>query len=249
MIRGLYIATTGMLSQQRRMDVLTNNLANAETTGYKEDQLLVRSFDDMLIERINDPAVVGYSAQVGPLSPGIHVDEVATRHGEGPLEETNLSTDLALTGSGYFVVNTPDGERYTRSGQFAVSADGFLITAEGHQVQGQDGPVFVGGSQFTVETDGRVTSPFGITQLRLVDFEDPTGLRKEGSNLYSDFAAGLQEEAQAQVRQGFLEGSNVDLSRQMTQMIEIQRSHEINQRIVKMMDERLGKAVNDIGRL
>ena len=249
MIRGLYIAATGMLSQQRRMDVVTNNLANADTVGFKEDQLLTRSFDDMMIERLNDPSVIGRSAPLGPLSPGIHVDQVATRHGGGPLEETNLSTDLAILGDGYFVVNTPDGERYTRSGQFAVSADGFLITAEGHQVQGTAGPVFVGGSQFTVSPDGRVQSPFGLTGLQLVNFENTDGLRKEGSNLYSNFDAGAQAAAEAQVRQGFLEGSNVDLTRQVTQMIEIQRSHEINQRVIKMMDERLGKAVNDIGRL
>ena len=114
MIRGLYIAATGMLSQQRRMDVVTNNLANADTAGFKEDQLLVRSFNDMMIERLNDPAVVGHSAEVGPLGSGIHVDEVATRHESGPMEETGLNTDLALFGDGYFVIQTPAGERYTR---------------------------------------------------------------------------------------------------------------------------------------
>lgn len=248
MLRGLFMAATGMLTQQKRMDVVTNNLANATTTGFKEDGLVVRSFGDLLISRMD-----GFGQRpvepVGPLGTGIHADRVRTVLTDGPLEETGRQTDIALTGQVFFAIETPEGERYTRAGNFQISEDGMLVTHEGHPVMGQNGPLRVGHAGFTVRPDGSVTSSAGEDRLRLVELSDDDGLRKEGGNRYAHDSARLIAQTETSVRQGFLEGSNVDLSRQMTDMIEIYRSHEINQRMIRLFDEKLGKAVNEIGRL
>jgi len=250
MLRGLYLAHTGMLTQQRRMDVVTNNLANATTAGFKQDDLLSRSFEAQLISRLEDPAVMGTPTPVGTFSQGVHIDEIATSFEQGALEETGLATDLALSGDALFAVETPAGERYTRSGNFKVSAAGILTTQEGWPVLGTEGPLNIGQNGFAVSPSGRIQTPDGSLQLRLVEFDNPQGLRKEGANLYSNFDATIKETAgTSEVRQGFLESSNVDLSSQMASMIEIYRSHEINQRMVKIFDEKLGKSVNEIGRL
>lgn len=248
MIRGLYIAATGMQTQKNRMDVVTNNLANASTTGYKEDNLITRSFQDMLVERMGDPAIVGRSNEVGTLNNGTHIDEIMTSFAGGSLGETSENTDLALLGDGFFAVQTPDGERYTRAGNFSISADGYLTTAEGFAVLGQNGPIQVGSSSFTVGGNGTVNSARGKDQLRVVSFADNQGLRKEGSNLYSNYNTTMTGDSGAQVRQGYLESSNVDLTSQVTDMITIQRNYELNQRVVRIMDERLGRAVNDIAK-
>ncbi|MDD2375754.1 MAG: flagellar basal-body rod protein FlgF [Eubacteriales bacterium] len=250
MIRGLYTATTGMLTQEKRMDVVINNLANATTVGYKQDSLLSRSFDDLMIERMNDPSIVQRTADVGPLNTGIHIDEVITNFNVGSLQETKSNTDLALLGNAFFTVNTADGERYTRAGNFQVDADGFLTTAAGDRVLGEQGEINVGSTDFAVDLNGNVQANGQlIDRLQLVTVEDTTTMRKQGGNLYSLQEGVVQPAEQAQVRQGFIEMSNVDLSNQMVNMIEIQRSYEINQRMIKIMDEKLGKTVNDLGRV
>jgi flagellar basal-body rod protein FlgG len=245
MLRGLYTSTNGMLTQQKRMDVVTQNLANASTIGYKSDNLVTRSFADQMISRLGEDA-----AAVGPLNTGIHIDEIITSFRQGTLGQTGLATDLALTGDAYFTVQTPAGERLTRSGQFTISATGYLTTPEGHAVLGMDGPLHVGSESFVVTPDGRVTTATGTNRIRLVGVADSQGLRKEGISLYQAAAANLvAPPAETEVRQGFLEGSNVDLSAQMVDMVDIYRSHEINQRMVRIFDDKLGKATSEIGRL
>jgi len=251
MIRSLYIASTGMLVQRKKMDVLVNNIVNGETTGYKSGKLLSRSFQEMMIQRINDPAVLNYSNEIGPLGTGIHIDEIITDFEQGPLEETGRAADLAISGDGFFVVATPAGNRYTRDGSFAVSSDGYLVNSDGWPVMGENGRIYVGRGEFSVDAKGNVAvdgQPAG--RLQLVTFADPASLRKDGNNLYVNYGGSAVVAAgNAAVSQGFLESSNVDLSESMVDMIEISRTYETNQRIVKMLDESLGKAVNEVGRV
>lgn len=246
MLRCLYIAGTGMLVQRKKMDVLTNNITNAETTGFKQDALLSRSFNDMLIARLNDPT--GYSNTIGPQNTGVHGDDVTTDFTQGSMEQTELTTDLALDGQGFFAVSTPKGERYTRDGSFSVSSTGYLTTSEGYPVQGSNGPVYVGMGKFAVEENGNVSVNGNVTdKLKIVSFQNPAALRKEGSNLFS--GAGATADNTTVIKQGFLENSNVDIAEQMVKMIEVSRTYETNQRMVKMIDDSLGKAVNDVGRV
>lgn len=249
MLRGLYIATTGMISQTRRLDVVSNNLANIETKGYKSDNLLTRSFEDMMIENsYKDPNIVGTDRLA--VGTGIHIDEINTSFAQGSFEETTLSCDLALLGDGFFVVETPNGIRYTRAGNFTIDANGYLITNEGYRLLSDNGYVYVGSNDFSVSPDGTVTAVDGSTcSLRLVSFEDNGALRKEGSNLFYNFGGLPELEADCQVKQGFLENSNVDLSTQMVELINISRNYETNQRMIRMMDGVLSKTVNEVGKV
>lgn len=284
MLRGLYTAGTAMLAQSRRMDVITNNIVNVETTGYKSDTLVTQSFRDMMISRLNDPSVYEYS-YVGPHNTGIHIDTIKTHFTQGPLLETQHPLDLAIEGDAFFVVEyTPqilveadaeeradpdyepeyeDGEteyRYTRTGSFNVDAEGYLVTPDGYYVQGQDGRILVGTTDFTVAPDGTVTAGGEeVGQLRLVRFEDNGVLRKAGENLYTvspltdEDGEPLDilepEDATVTVKQGYLEGSNVDAARETVKMMETYRAYEINQKILRIFDDSLGRAVNDIARI
>jgi flagellar basal-body rod protein FlgG len=245
MLRSLYISASGMLAQRSTMDVITNNLSNLDTIGYKRDSLETRSFGDVLLSRINDPS--GNNGVIGPLSLGVHPDTVNTDFSEGPLEPTGRTADLALQGDGFFTVETPQGLRYTRSGNFQVDKDGYLCTSEGYYVRGTNGRIHVGSQDFTVGSDGTITSAGGNYKLQIVQFANNTALRKVGNNLYSGPA--VASLANCGVMQGYLEHSNVDLSTEMVNMITVSRNYEANQRMVSMINGTLDKACNEVGRV
>ena len=250
MTRGLYIAGTGMLLQRRMMETITNNIANADTTGFKSENLVSHSFDSVLIERYNDTHVVGYTRRVGPLNLGTQIDQLYVNYQQGGLEGTERSTDLALIGDVFFVMQTPDGERYARNGAFYLDELGYLVDGEGHYLLGENGPINVGSMNFTVDVSGGVWVNETLTdRIRVVSFADNGELRKQGSNLYYSLT---EPEATAQpynIRQGFLETSNVDIGREMVDMLTVFRTYETNQRMLTMIDETVGKAVSEIGRL
>lgn len=247
MIRGMYVATSGMQTQMKRMDVVSNNLANIDTKGYKSDNLLSRSFGEILNEKLKDPNIV--NVRTLETGAGVHIDEVHTLFKQGPLEQTNRSCDLSILGEGFFVVDTPQGERYTRAGNFTLDALGYLTTNEGYRVLSENGHVFVGNDKFTVSADGTLTAQGATHKLRVVTFDNNQTLRKQGSNLFYSIGGQPYDATNFQIKQGYLENSNVDLTTQIIEMINISRNFETNQRVVRMMDETLGKAVNEIGRV
>ena len=249
MLRGLYTAATGLTVQRAKMDVITNNIVNADTTGYKQDDLISSSFEQAMIERIGDPNVVNASEEVGPYSFGTHIDEIVTDFSVGNFEDTGLQTDLAISGNGFFVVETPDGERYTRSGDFTVNAEGYLVTGDGYYALGNNGPINVGSGDFFVDESGNVTARGELAdKMQIVAFEDTSVLRKQGDNLYYSYGGGTPEAAgDASVMQGYLESSNVDIATEMVDMITVYRAYEASQKILTMTDETLGLAVNNIG--
>lgn len=251
MLRSLYIAGTGMITGRSKMDVITNNIANMDTVGYKKDQMISRSFSDLLLDRINDPNIINQRAEVGPLNTGTHIDEIVTDFSQGPMESTEEDADLAIQGDGYFSVLTPQGIRYTRSGNFAVDTNGDLVTQEGYYVMGQDGGrLHIGTDEFAVSSTGTITAENKtVGTIRLVAFKDQTVLRKTGENLYTTYNnAQPAQAATASIKQGYLETSNVDMATEMVDMLATNRAYESSQRIVKMVDESLGKTVNDIAR-
>jgi len=238
------------------METITNNIANADTTGYKKEYLVSHSFDEVLIRRINDPHVLGHTRTimnmpaVGPLNLGTQIDQIYLNFSEGNLEGTERSTDLALVGDVFFVVQTPGGERYTRTGAFYIDEQGYLTDGEGHFLLGENGPIYVGGLNFTVDDMGRVMLDGQYTdRIRVVSFEDNGALRKQGSNLFFSLEAPQAAPDQYRIIQGFLETSNVDIGREMVDMLTVFRAYETNQRMLTMIDETVGRAVNDIGRL
>lgn len=251
MLRSFYIATTGMLSQRSKMDVIINNITNIDTTGYKKDQVVTRSFEDMLLERLNDPSILNRNTYVGGQNTGIYVDELITDFTQGPMEETGLQTDLAITGDGFFCIQTPEGIRYTRDGNFQVDANGTLLTQDGYYVLGENGGMInVGTGDFSVKSDGSIfAGEQQVGKLRIAQFADIGVLRKAGGNLYYPY--GGQQPTVMQnptVAQGMLEGSNLDLGREMAEMLMTNRVYESNQRILRMVDESLSRTVNDIAK-
>jgi flagellar basal-body rod protein FlgF len=227
MERGLYIAASGMLSEMVRQDQIANDLANASTPGYKSDRATQRSFGDILLAN----TVTGQP--VGPLGLGSQIDSIVTDTTGAPARDTGEPLDFAVVGEGWFGVQTPQGVRYTRNGQFAVSPQGTLIDSMGNQVMGRNGgPVRVG-------ADGRPDP----TQLGVFNV---TGPRKIGDSYVTGAAAG---QATGSVRQGALEGSNADPSRSMVDMIASFRAFESGQRVIRTIDETLAKASNVVGGL
>ncbi|KAB2953793.1 flagellar hook-basal body protein [Heliorestis acidaminivorans] len=288
MIRGLYTSASGMLVQQHNQDVTANNLANVNTNAFKKDQAVFQAFPDMLLSRINDisPAVPGPSA--GPVNPagrpvllgrlgtGATLDEISTNFTAGMVTITDTPTDLAIVGEGFFVVDTPEGERYTRNGHFTFRNDGTLTTQEGYEVQGQNGSVVIPvGSDYTIDTEGRIlVEGAQLDSLRFITYNDPVGpenaaagiqagplevgqppaLLKMGDSLYrineAEGAPAIREMeiGEVQVRIGALERSNVNVIQEMVQMISASRAYEANQKSIQAQDGTLDKAVNELGR-
>lgn len=247
MIMSLYKAGTGMQVQSKKMDAVANNIANAGTAGYKADSVLTRSFSDIMFGEYNSSSGdIGRS--IGGLSPGVYTDTVVTSFRDGSLKETGRISDLALQGNGFFSISSPGGVFYTRSGCFNVDSNGQLITQEGYSVLGQNGAVFVNPENFTVNEDGYIYSDGVLSdRLKIVNFEDTSSLLKRGDGLFSSTEQPVDSE-NFKVKQKCLETSNVDVNREYINMLEIYRNHESNQRVIKMLDESLGKAVNDIGK-
>ncbi len=213
MVRGLYTGASGMLSQWHNMNVVSNNLANINTTAFKRDETMFKAFPEMLLRRLDDNGVVKVptgSYDVGPLvgklGTGVEVNEVFTRMEQGIVRHTGNDFDLALNGKGYFVIKTDHGERYTRNGNFLIDKDGYLVTKQGFRVQGEKGDIRVKTNNFKITEFGEVVQnaeypkeDLGqfveknqndwkesqvVDRLKLVNFYDERQLRKEGNGFY-----------------------------------------------------------------
>ena len=255
MVRGLYSAGTGMLIQRRKMETITNNIVNAETTAYKKEFFTSHTFDEVLAIRINDRRDGlthwrHHNRPVGPLVLGTQPDQLYIDFTMGALEGTERPADFALIGDAFFVVQTPGGERFTKTGAFYLDSEAFLVDGEGNFLLGQNGPINVRGLNFRVDQGGGVwVEEEFIDTIRVVSFEDNESLRRQGSNLYFSLEEPLAAPNPYTIAQGFLEMSNVDVGREMVDMLAMFRAYETNQRILTMIDETVGRAVNDIGRL
>ena len=225
MERGLYIAASGMLAEMVRQDQIANDLANASTPGYKPDRATQRSFAELLLSNQQS------GQPIGGLGLGVEIDSIVTDLSPGPIRDTGEPLDLAVEGEGFFAVNTPQGVRYTRNGQFAAAADGTLTTAQGFPVLGQNGqPV-------RLAADGTVDpATVGV-------FAVPAA-QKQGDSLFTGAAAG---QAAGRVRAGALEGSGADPSRSMVDLIASFRTFEAGQRVIRTIDDTLERAANRVG--
>lgn len=276
MLRGYYTAAAGMIAQQRRQEMLTNNLANANTPGYKADRSSMRAFPEMLMRAYNTetlPNNRGFknSYLLGPLHTGVYMQETMPHFAQGDLRETGRNTDLALLaqnvpvdeetnvpGSLFFEVQNANGEvRYTRNGDFSLDSNGSLVTNEGYYVLSTDGtPIQVFGDEFTVRDDGTVLEGgVEIAQVNVAFANNPDLLVKEGNGLFAVDGGGALVSAVGNadiaysLKQGFEERSNVDVQQTMTDMMMAYRNFEVNQRVLRSYDQSMDKAVNEIGRI
>ena len=278
MLRGIYTGASGMLAQDAKMDAIANNLANVDKTAYKKDIAIFKSFPEMLIRRINESGLGvtpagSYDAApyVGKLGTGVELNEVFTNFEQGSLQRTENSFDLALEGKGFFTVMTERGERYSRDGSFTINQDGILMTHNGNPVMGENGIIQVHHNNFIVNERGEIvvngdlsadarnvvsmssnnwSNPVVIDKLKLVDFENIREIKKEGDSMYreTEYSGPPLPPGELKVIQGFLEKSNINIVREMVDMIEVQRSYEANQKTVTSHDQTLGKLINEVAR-
>ena len=246
MLKGLYTATSGMLAQIAKMDVITNNLANASSAGYKGD---IASFD--LSQAVGkQPPGVQLASQFFNNSPVLSI-KYNTDFSAGNLQKTDNPLDIALEGSGFFVVQTPNGTRYTRNGNFSRDSQGQLVTSNGFPVLGQKGgPISLNGEEIEITKLGEVfIDGQQVDTLRIADFSQPNVLVKEGNALFAVTDPTVQENpaTNAQVRQGFLENSNVSPVAIMAELIETMRGYETYQKAIHLYDETLGQLNNKVG--
>ncbi len=242
---GIYASVSGSLAAMRRLDVISNNLANVNTPGYKKDKM---SFEGLLAGAANPPAVPqGTTADPVMQKENIYIDFAG-----GPTSQSGNPLDLALDGDGFFAVTTPEGTSYTRQGNFRTSADGTLVTVDGYPVQGAGGSAIrIQGSRVEIDAKGGViVDGAQVGAISVVDFEKPYALTKVGSALFvpADPQAASQV-GKALVQQGHIEGSNVESISEMVQMIETNRYFEACSKVIKGFDDMAAKAANDIGRV
>jgi flagellar basal-body rod protein FlgG len=239
-----------MITQMQRMDVVTNNMANTDTTGYKKDKVASHAFTEAFMSRVNDPGVRLFrDSRIGGLGQGVFIDEVYTDFTNGSLQQTNGSLDIAISGRGFFIVNVNGEELYTRDGSFILRADGVLITKDGGVVQGENGAIELPGGVIDIDENGRIfVDEVLIDQIMMTDFADSTVLRKLQDNYYRVLPNAETLPFEGLLSQGFLENSNVNTVREMVEMIALSRSYETNSRMITIHDTMLGRAVNDIGR-
>lgn len=252
MVRGLYTSGWSMLALQKKMDVLTNNLANVSTTGYKKDTVVLEGFPKYLAERLNDNTTRG--VPIGELSFSNDVGEVYTYFNQGTLLKTDNSLDMSIKDDGraFFTITVPGaaGQYYTRDGSFKLNADGQLVTGDGYYVLGQNGIIQLNGDDFTVTRDGTIIQDGAVVdRLLITQFQDPGTLRKNGENLFTAAENSVTEEFSGEVMQNYLEQSNAEAIKEMVDMISLMRNYEANQRVINAIDETLDKAVNQIGKV
>ncbi|MBQ7200212.1 MAG: flagellar basal-body rod protein FlgF [Eubacterium sp.] len=257
MLRGLYTAWTGMVNEQKRMDVLSNNMANATTVGFKLDKSTSQAFDQVLDLKIRDGSQAYHNQAIGHLSLGVKIGETFTDHAQGSIRQTGGTYDCALSGKGFFTVKVipADGEaktRYTRDGRFTLTKEGLLVDADGNAIQGEGGDIYIStdakhvaiSEQGMITADGEV-----IDSLKITDFEDYDYLKKFGNTLFEPVEGATEIDAKAQVIQGYTEQSNVNVVREMVDMITVTRAYEANQKVIRSYDTMLQSAANDIGRV
>lgn len=257
MIRGLYTSGYSMLTLSRKMDTVSNNMANVNTNGFKKDVVVFEEFSDVLAKRFFDGSDNSSKpVRVGNMTLYNDIAEVHTDFTQGALESTGLSTDVAINGdeSAFFCIAVPENnqfrEYYTRDGAFKLDSQGRLVTRDGYSVMGENGAITLNGSDFIISDRGEVVqNGETIDTIRIRKFENPESLRKYGFSLLTVTNESQDAAFEGTIQQGFLERSNVDSVREMVDMITVLRAYESNQKLIQYQDSTLEKAVNDIGRI
>jgi len=247
MIKGIYTSAVGMTPNKIKLDVIANNLANISTTGFKKDNIFVR---------ILKSSVLDINKNGGNELSGLYITEY-TSFDQGNFKQTGNPLDLAINGNGFFVVQTPDGPRYTRNGNFTITGDGRIVNSNGYALIGLGGEIKLPNITELKDSDIRVTNKGEvyvndkfIDRIKVVWFNDLTKLRKSSSTSFvADNDAGEIDLVEGyEIYQGFLEESNVNAVEEMVRMIEASRIYESNYKSVQHQDDTLAKA-NEVGKL
>ena len=257
MLKGLYTAYTGLRNEQYRMDIMSNNLANSSTVGFKKEGSTSQSFDALLAYKLKDTTEVGnLPRRIGYNNPGVKIGEVYNDLSQGSFQVTDNTYDLALSGDGFFTIEFKNkaGEtstKYTRAGDFTLNTDGFLVTKDGDYVMGTNGRIRLDtNTDAAINKDGTIMQNGAtVAKLQITAFEDYDYLIKYGETYFETVEGAKAIASDAEVFSGYLEASNVQVVSEMVDMINITRAYESNQKIMQTYDSTLEVAVNQLGRL
>jgi flagellar basal-body rod protein FlgG len=248
MMQGMKMATQGMMSLQQQQEVLSNNLANVGTAGFRKDVMEVSSFSQVLDTQMEQAGYMPVSGGMdiqGMLSVSTH-----TSNAQGALKMTGSSFDMALddNGKGFFTVQSGNGIRFTRNGSFRLSTDGYLVSQDGSRVMGNKGPIRLDGKEFQVNDRG-VISVNGreVDRFLITEFSDPKFLKKDGTNNFVG-QEGFRVSNDFSVKQGYLEMANVNVVKEMVDMMQVMKAFEANQKVLQAQDNVLKKSVNEVGK-
>lgn len=254
MLRGLYTSYTGMLNEQYRMDIMSNNLANADTTGFKKEGSTSQAYSEVMAVKIKDLTEnPNTPRRLGNMSLGVKIGETYTDFSQGSLRDTGNTYDIALGGSGFFNIEftSKSGEtstKYTRDGGFTITKEGYLVTKDGEYVLGENGRIQLSTTAGTtvfdrngdIYQDDRL-----VASLKISDFEDTNYLTHYGETMWDVKEGAVETEAEdPDVRQGYLEMSNANVVKEMVNMITISRQYESNQKMLTTFDETLEKTMS-----
>ncbi|HEX2592318.1 MAG TPA: flagellar basal-body rod protein FlgF [Rhizomicrobium sp.] len=238
----LLVSLSHQLASYRSMDVIANNLANVSTPAFKREAVQFQEYVSQL------PKAEGETA--GQRVSFVQDRGVVRDLGEGKFETTNAPFDVAISGQGYFVVSTPNGDRYTRNGHFSLDADGKLITEDGNTVQGDGGEINIqpDAGAITIAQDGTVSGAQGqIGKLRLVNFANERQMKKEGGSLYSTAEAPQAADTSTRLTQGMIETSNVQPVVEISHMIEVMRAYQATSNLSQSHEDLMRRAIDRLG--
>ena len=257
MVRGLYTAYTGMANEQKRLDIIANNLANAATVGYKEENVTNQAFDDVLVSKVRDSSEAYNDRPIGRMSLGVKLGEAYTNYSQGSLRQTGQTYDLALEGKGFFALSVMDKDqnadiKYTRNGSFTLNRDGYIVDSEGKRLMGESGEIMIpaDGADVVIGESGAIYVDGNYMDTILVtDFEDYNYLIKTNDTMFELVEGATIIPSTANIRQGFTEQSNVNVVSEMVEMIAITRAYEANQKVIQSIDQTLDLAANSVGKI
>jgi flagellar basal body rod protein FlgG len=253
MIKGLYAAASAMVTGLARQNLISHNLANIETPGFRALLSTLEDFRQTAVwsQPANENLLRQRLAYYGRLGLGVETRDPVTDYAQGALRQTEQPLDVAIQGAGFFRIETPNGERYTRDGRFLRDAAGQLVTPEGYRVLNVNGqPITLPEGRVAIGSNGVIrVNNAEVARLGLAAFEDPrVELTQDLPNTFRA-AGGPTSDAVGTVVQGFVEQSNVNAALMMTQMVEVNRAYQAAQRLVQTQDELLGRAIQILGRL
>lgn len=244
MVRGFYTLASGMLTQNRVLDTISNNISNADTTGFKKSDMTTKAFGDLLIERVKN----GSQTPVGHTTLMNTVDKTYTDYTQGGITQTGRNLDFAINGNGFFGIQTNSGTVYTRDGSFNVDSDGYLVLKGKGRVLGQNGPIKTGTDNITSDSSGNIFADGKkVGQIAVYGFNDTNTLKTTGEGVYTGNSSGLVKNAKLLWK--CTENSNVDMAREMTNAISSQRELQNCSQALKMYDQILDTATTQIGKI
>lgn len=249
MSRGFYALTSGMLTQQRKIDISSNNIANINTAGYKKEQAVTTNFGSLLLNKYKQNGIYDEATPINSVSIIRTIEENNTIHSQGTLDETGVTTDFAIMGSGFFSIDNNGNTVYTRDGSFNIDSEGYLTLEGVGRVQGEYGDIYLGTDKFNVNEDGSIiVDGEEVDKVALYDFLDYNNLSKSGEGMFAAKEVPNLVEY-PKILNKTIERSNVNVTEEMTDLISSQRALQTASQALKIYDLVQEKAVSEIGRI